>query len=63
MDSNKLETRINLDAPAYADELSQNEFREAVRSIARNLRWNRRPPLPSIGEVLRARETARQGGK
>lgn len=54
--------KLNLDAPVFADELSPAEFHAALRNLAFNLRW-RKPPLPSIGDVLRRRENAKQGAK
>jgi hypothetical protein len=58
MDNSKPETSINLDAPVHARELSEAEFHEALTDIRGKLRWRRRV-VPTIGEVLRAREAAK----
>ena len=50
---------IDLTALVHARELSEAEFRAAIRDIGRNLRW-RKPPLPTIGEVLRQRKAAKE---
>lgn len=50
--------KLNLDAPVFASELTQAEFRAALRDM-RSKMILRRPLLPTIGDILRNRENTK----
>ncbi len=53
------QSKINPTALVHARELSDREFHEAVRDLATRILY-RRPPLPSVGELLRQREARKE---
>ncbi|GEM_PF-2980058 len=55
----KPQPTINLDALAFAFELSEAEFRDALRDIRGKLRFGRRI-VPTIGDVLERRRHQRE---